>query len=55
MDHLAWHGARAILEEALATDPSTPSWRWPRNASRRKAGNELAVADETAAPIRSRA
>lgn len=47
MDHLAWHSARAILREALATDPEHPDLAAGLERIRKEGGNELAVADET--------
>lgn len=47
MDHLAWHAARAMLAEALATDPEHPDLAAGLARIAKEGGNELAVEDET--------
>ncbi|MBK7877087.1 MAG: hypothetical protein IPJ77_15295 [Planctomycetes bacterium] len=47
MDHLGWHAARAILREALATDPEHPELAAGLERISKEGGNELAVSDET--------
>lgn len=47
MDHLAWHSARAMLSEALATDPEHPDLKAGLARIKKEGGNELAVADES--------
>ncbi len=46
MDGGAWHSARAILVEALATDPEHPELAAGLARIRAEGGNELAVEDE---------
>lgn len=47
MDHLGWHSARAILREAVATDPEHPELAAGLERITKEGGNELAVGDET--------
>lgn len=47
MDQGRWHSARAILLEALGTDPDHPDLQAGLDRIRREGGNELAVEDET--------
>ncbi|MBI5364235.1 MAG: redoxin domain-containing protein [Planctomycetes bacterium] len=47
MDHVAWHSARAILREAVATDPEHPELAAGLERITKEGGNELAVGDET--------
>jgi len=47
MDRGAWHSARAMLAEALATDPEHPELAAGLARIRLEGGDELAVEDET--------
>ncbi len=47
MDKGAWHSARAMLSEALVTDPEHPDLAAGLERIRLEGGNELAVEDET--------
>lgn len=47
MDKAAWHSARAVLVEAIATDPEHPELAAGLLRIRLEGGNELAVEDET--------
>ncbi len=47
MDRAAWHSARAMLAEAIVTDPEHPDLAAGLARIRLEGGNELAVEDET--------
>lgn len=47
MDRASWHSARAMLVEAIATDPEHPDLAAGLERIKLEGGNELAVEDET--------